>query len=41
MRVLPTMLRKIAEVSDHGILGAIVTEPALNRAADWLEGDDE
>ncbi len=41
MRVLPTLLRKTAEVSDHGILGTIVTEPALNRLADRLEGDDE
>lgn len=41
MNVLPTVLRKTAEISDHGILGAIVTEPALRRLADYVEGDDE
>jgi hypothetical protein len=41
MSLLATAIRKSAEASDHGILGTIVTEPALNRLADWVEGDDE
>jgi len=41
MSLLATALRKTAEISDHGILGTIVTEPALNRLAGWVEGDDE
>ncbi|MFW5918533.1 MAG: hypothetical protein ACOCR0_03515 [Haloferacaceae archaeon] len=40
MSLLAIALRKLAEVSDHGWLGTIVTEPALNRLADWVEGDD-
>jgi len=40
MRVVPTLLRKTAGMSEHGILGTVVTEPALNRLADRLEGDD-
>jgi len=41
MSLLATALRKVADLSDHGLLGTIVTEPALNRLADRLEGADE
>lgn len=41
MSLLARGLRTVAEISDHGLLGKIVTEPALNRLADRLEGDDE
>ena len=36
MSLFATGLRKAAAVSDHGLLGAIVTEPALHRLADQL-----
>lgn len=41
MSLLAAVIRKSAEISDHGILGAVVTEPALHRLADWLEAVDE
>jgi len=41
MSLLATAIRKSAEISDHGILGKIVTEPALHRLADWVEGDND
>jgi len=43
MSIVATGLRKVAEVSDWGLAGKIVTEPALRRLADWWEtrGEDE
>jgi len=43
MSWLAMALRKVAEISDWGLLGAIVTEPALHRLADWWEsrGEDD
>jgi len=43
MSLVATGLRKVAEVSDWGLLGKIVTEPALRRLADWWEarGEDD
>jgi len=43
MSYFATVLRKVAEVSDWGLLGTIVSEPALRRLADWWEarGEDD
>ena len=41
MSLVARGLRTVAEVSDWGLAGTIVTEPALRRLADWWESRGE